>query len=1180
MSDDTTAATKARDGASPSADAGASSQGETVTTRNWDGWPTAPTPSYLLPEMGKVPVSSTVHFQTVAMTEIGEDVSVDSLWKKLRAPMLKALRARPSNTERRLVVHKATFGDLRPEQSIDVRPQVIAGIRDNTLRIEPSQALFGDPAPGLPKHLIVDYSIEGLFHGGPKRAVIGEGHTLSIPGELAITWAHYGFLGAGRFADVTDILRQHLRENALSIEVTNDMLGGDPAPGEAKQLRFDYFVDQTPAKLLVKEGEKLVLPLGLTIERAAYGFLGLDSRDVTDNVAGRIEETWRLRVKASAEALGIEDPTPGQPKQLRVDYAIDGTPASITVAENEVIELIAPEKAYSPDAIYDEYFRSEPSSLATLASRLIRGGFKPTDFDPADEFASMEDVLEKLVGISRGERLDPLVNAHLDAMDEPAEGVILYHEQGWYGRGLALGNLLHSIALAPGEVTQVAMTNWNHTTRATDTETVSQADSRSEASQQNRAIADIQSATMQQHESGGSSESSDSSSSAFGRSSIEARASYNLFSGLKGSVAGTSSSSGASHTVATAVTHSAGDKSLTMGANQNINALTQRHAEAARTRRAAVVREVTQSEDETLTTRVVANYNHMHALTVMYFEVIEVFSLKTRVVDAERVIFLPFLVRDVRELVPRFRAILVDAANAAGHRDLAEAIRHYQDGETELKAMIHRVAQVKSELDEAKETLLQIDVRLKDLPGLYSPDVKLLRARLKALRAEREAVIKAFSVLDSASSFVRAAAETALENELKPIDESSAKVKGSIDALLTAGRRSNIDLLARRRATERTIDVLKGRHMEYQRAHELLENLGKAPESGPFHDNRLFFNQVVWLSLSSGEVLGLARRLDTFRGERLYNSVDPTPVAVTGNYVGYRWRINDSISSQRFKKQFVEPYIGDPELELSTVSADIAVPTGGVFGEAVVGNGVASEKIDLSRFWNWKDSMIPILPTGINPLTGATPAAQNLSAEPGKLDESAAKFTPLQDLPSPQSFDALAQTMQAQVFRDMSGQSMLQSLADATTKAAASSEQNAAQIASKNLQAGLDFMSDMAAKAMSVAAAPESGGASLLGGMVKSKDGGGASLLGGVLNANGSDSGLLSELTGGRGKLAEQVESSMLGGLANAPATDDSTDAGPATSGDDDEDNDSAAGAGPDVPETELEPKPPMPGKT
>ncbi|MGF1562754.1 MAG: hypothetical protein ACFB3T_11320 [Geminicoccaceae bacterium] len=1158
---------------------------DNITTRNWDGWPTPPTPSYLIPEMGKIPVSSTAHFQTVAMTEMGEGVSADALWRKLRAPLLAALRNQSRNFEGRIKVTKAVFGDFTPASFENVLEQVRAMVSNNTLTVEASSEVFGDPAPGLPKQLSISYDLDGFPHaffgaGAP------EGARLSAPGELAILSARYGT--HGQSIDVTATVQSMVQGNTLSLEVTNGTFGADPHPNMQKQLLIDYTIGGQAARHVIDEFKVLVLPLGLNITAADYGFFGGQTQDVTERIAGAVEERF-LWVEASTSSLGV-DPAPGRPKELRVDYTIDGVPGSVMVNENETISLEAPERRYPPDEVYANYFQPEPDDLATLAGRLVDDGVQPTVFDPDDEFASMEDVLERLMGIARDDLLDPFEHAHADAMTMPAKGVILYHEQGWYGRGLALGNVLHSVALAPGEVTQVAMTHWNHQTRATDVESVAQTDTASEASMQNRSVSEVQSSSMHEHAAGDSLGTSSSLSSAFGRSSIEAKANFLPFVGAKGSVSGTSSSVGSSHTISTAVTHSSGDRTLAMGSNQHINALTHRHAEAARTRRAAVVREVAQSEDETLTTRVVANYNHMHALTVMYFEIIEVFSLRTRVVDAERLIFLPYRVRDVRDLVLRYRAILVDAAYAAGQPELAAAIRHYRDGRSEIAELDARIGDVATDIEDAEGDRDEAQGHLDGLHAVYAPGLEEARNALKVLRDDRQAIVDAFSAYRELPAVFQNVMRQALHTQLKPIDDQAAALNGAIESLKRAEQRAHHQLFERRERAVRRIEQLKDEQRHLELAKRLLRNLAEAAHSGPFHDHRLYFNQAVWLRLSAGEVLGLAKRLDSFQGEKLYDSVDPTPVAVTGNYIGYRWRIRDPFERQRFKKEFVEPFIGDPERELATDKADVAVPTGGVFAEAVLGNAVSAEKIDLSRFWNWKDSMIPILPTDIKPLSAATPTPQDLSAEPGKLDESSAKFTPLQDLPAPSGFNALAQTMQAQVFRDMSGQSMLQSLAEATTQAAASSEQNAAQTASKNLQAGLDFMSDMASKALSVAAAPETGGASLLGGMVAGKSGGGPSLLGGVLNADGAAGGsLLDKMTGGKGHLVDTVGNSVLGGLANSnrqggsggDASEGTGSAPSGTPGDIGQAGDGtnqAGDDGSDLPPSELEPNPPRPG--
>jgi hypothetical protein len=1195
----------------------ASSSGESVTTRHWDGWPTPPTPGYLVPEMDKIPVSSTVHFQTVAITGLGDGVDADELWRKLRAPMLKTLRKRPENNEGRLVITDAVFGDTTPSETVDVTEQVAEMVEGGTLSLRPTKALFGEPVPGLPQSLVLRYRIVGLSDA-ILGAVAAEGEELRLPRDLEVTGARYGSLSEDAVMDVTAAVQQRVQGNTLSIAVSNDTFGRDPHPNHKKQLEVDYTIGRYSGQLVMDEGETLRLPQGLQIEGANYGFAG-NGLNVTRTLTERIEGR-RLHAVASVEAMGT-DPAPGRPKSLRVDYTIDGVPHSVTVQENQTVDLEAPE-LYTPDGIFKAYFDPPPAAVAELADRLVAGGFKPMDFAPDDvelasddvdfipdaEFATMREVLEGMMGIARHDRLDPLEHGQTDAVDMPAEGVILYHEQGWYGRGLALGNLLHSVALAPGEVTQVAMTHWNHRTRSTDSEAVSQTDRQTETGMQDRAVSEIQSSSLHENASGDSAAGSDSVSTGFGSSSTKAKASWRPFSGVQGSVTGTSSSVGTSHTVSSAVTHSSGDKNLSMGSNQSINALTRQHAEAARTRRATVVREVAQSEDETLTTRVVANYNHMHALTVMYFEVIEVFSLKTRVVDAERLIFLPFKVRDVRDLVPRYRPTLIDAANAAGQFAMAEAIRHYQNGKDEIALLDERIAEIKgtgdSDIAETKGTgdsdeditkkgslgiaearLRQLKQALEDNASDFESERESFGVKLGKLRGDREAALKAFADLSNLPSFIGEAVRQAMQAQLKPIEEQAAKVQGRLDALHAAERRRYWELIAQRDETMQLIDRLKRRQRDLEEAKRLLENLSEAETRGPFHDNRLYFNQALWLSLSPGEVLGLARRLNEFKGEALYGSIDPTPVAITGNHVGYRWRIRDALASERFKKQFVEPFIGDPERELATVSADIAVPTGGVFGEAVLGNGVSAEKIDLSRFWNWKDSMIPILPTKINPLNAATPTMQDLSPEPGQLDESSAKLSPLQDLPAPAGFGALAQTMQTQVFRDMTGQSLLQTLADATTNAAASSESNAAQIASKNLQAGLDFMSEMASKALSVAAAPETGGASLLGGMVSSKNGGGASLLGGVLNADDAGGKLFTKMAGSKGKLSDALEESVLGGLANAGRSGERPSSGggsdtreggtPADGGGSGETGET----GEDLPPDERELKPPVPGQ-
>ncbi len=65
------------------------------------------------------------------------------------------------------------------------------------------------------------------------------------------------------------------------------------------------------------------------------------------------------------------------------------------------------------------------------------------------------------------EAADPFGTETPTEQKELAFGVLLSHTQTWKQKGLALGNLLKSICLAPGEVTRVAIVDWKRRTAGT-----------------------------------------------------------------------------------------------------------------------------------------------------------------------------------------------------------------------------------------------------------------------------------------------------------------------------------------------------------------------------------------------------------------------------------------------------------------------------------------------------------------------------------------------------------------------------------------------------------------------------------------------------------------------------------------------------------------------------------------
>lgn len=1050
----------------------ATSPNPNASDQKVDRWPTPPTPEYLIPRMGKLPVSSTTHFQTMVMNKL-EAVSASDMSARLYDAVDKALSVRfqalqdyskkrewvrtkilsPVPGSPKEFVDRMFQVGLIVERDKELNPADMLKNMENWMKAESLTMEQVVSSPDTMRKLMkLKVSNNRTDDSSPPHSVqelvARLARTRPMPNPELRTACGERWLESGK-QTLEDVYKQGTQDQLISV-VTSDVRLLEIWLEPVVFLRVAFYQkEQSLTELSSRIG------LEVTSQRVADAAAWLVDRGIAtpedfinpklfQQVVSRLHSAPRLMFELITRLAGFPYPA------KLTEPAPNGTATSpwddIQLPEWELNRLTA------TGSRADVIFNPPPSSLKELQERLEQFDLNVNrDFLGSSVFAkliedgevhSWTEALDWLFNIQNSGPID-ILTANSELLDKPAEGVLLYQEQGWYARGLGLGNLLQSVALAPGEVTQVAMTHWNHTTRATDSETESQDDSTSESDTQNRSVTEIQQAAAAEHSSGGSVGSSSSESAQGG------------YAGF-----GFSVSAGSSNTLSTACSYSDGSKNMAMAANQQVAATTGRQAEAARTRRASMVREISQSEDQSVSVRVVANYNHMHALTVMYFEVIEVYDLKTRVVDADRLIFLPFSIKPILELLPRFRSVLVNAAKARGKSELAEALNHLgtKDGTTTKLDSRIKAAQDQKAVADAEISVLQ--EKINALRGLYGPRHADIKASLDRL---------ASSSLDWYAEYQF--------RQLQTQDQVLTQEENAIRDQLE-------DALSKARSKRKSAASLEAKLAEAKR---IITEMPSKPESdGAFQELLLFLNQAAWLSLSPGEVLSLARF--RYKGEILCEWIDPSPVGITGHYVAYRWRFSDPIEAQRFKREYVEPFTVDPDEQLRTVSTTIAVPTGGVFGEAVLGQGVSAEKIDLSRFWNWKDSPIPILPPGINPITAATASIQNVDDKPMALDPSSAKLGKLQDLPAPSGFSELAGSMRAQMFRDMSGISMLQSLAEATTKAASDGATNAGQAASDNFKAGLNFVKDIAPQVLSTVAAPETGGASLMGGMMNAKE--------------------------------------------------------------------------------------------
>jgi hypothetical protein len=227
----------------------------------------------------------------------------------------------------------------------DVTARLNSQVQNGTLSLPiTNDTMGGDPADDRKKTLNVWY----LYNGRTANVVVNEKDILNLPGpndyvsgNLRILRAQYG--ADYRYFDVTDRLNSQLQGDQLDLRITNDTMGGDPAPDKPKQLSVVYFYNGQQCRALTNEKDTLNLPGegdcannnfagGFRILRATYG-AGDRRRDVTDRVAALVNGD-QLQLTVSNSVFG-GDPAEGQRKQLRVIYLWQGIR----------YESITPEKA-------------------------------------------------------------------------------------------------------------------------------------------------------------------------------------------------------------------------------------------------------------------------------------------------------------------------------------------------------------------------------------------------------------------------------------------------------------------------------------------------------------------------------------------------------------------------------------------------------------------------------------------------------------------------------------------------------------------------------------------------------------------------------------------------------------------------------------------------------------------
>ncbi len=705
-------------------------------------------------------------------------------------------------------------------------------------------------------------------------------------------------------------------------------------------------------------------------------------------------------------------------------------------------------------------YRAAQRILAAVLTPAVAPGADPqapVDLLPKNgEFPTERVSYDSLVfdGYEREpDQLTPLEQAGPIAVDpaagdtigfkEPGVGALLTFSQSWYSLGVTLGQLLHSVALAPGETTRIAMIDWSRRTKGAQSESSSETEQLANETMHARALSEVTAAVASEAQSGFSTTEMSSASSEAGSASGFSLGPITL---------GGSSGGAATSSKARSFSSSSGRRDLQGSLTQSVMDRTQQHASSARGRRASVVREVSQTESESVSTRAVTNYNHMHAMSVQYYEIVQVYRVAVALERAEKCLFIPMALVDFRkaDVVKRFRGALAAAAIDARSRTLLTTDFEIVTITSPTGAMLTprnvgssavevSVDKLRVSMDDetvlTSFTIFRSRGGINDLPTPSKIEV-LLRDGTSAGFTKKTTTPPADTITLDAKTPLR---------EIASIRITGAAVAPANDPLIAFQLQQGATVLA----VEASFVLAAGVPTDVLTftgggvLQRLIDHL---------QENRMHYSQAVWMSLDPATVLLLLAGF-SYRGLPLAGRIDPQPVTVAGNYLVFRRHINPDPEQGTEEEKEWSAWLQAHGVTFGPARDDLVpLPSGGVFAEAVLGRYNSAEKLDITRFWNWQDSPIPIVAPEIQAIQTGSRAQPEADLKASPFSQPLVNIVSPTSLPEPTSLGTALQSIaNGSMFRDMSGLAQTIGLAQAGAEGTLTAASEAAGQAGSNM---------------------------------------------------------------------------------------------------------------------------------
>lgn len=212
-------------------------------------------------------------------------------------------------------------------------------------------------------------------------------------------------------------------------------------------------------------------------------------------------------------------------------------------------------------------------------------------------------------------------------------GHVLHFKAAFKADGYSLGDLVYSLPLAPGQKKQVVAYDMANTLEASESQRVRQSERLAAGLIDDRTITDELSGALSE-ELGGRSRAHTSGMSA----GLGAAGSIGAIGGSLGVAGGFSNSSSSAS--------QSGSRGIAQYFGERLRQTLTQNAEAYRELNASVVTTVRDGQEYSVETEVVANHNHCHSITMMYFEVLRHYAIVQQLTDVSECIFVPLLLTE------------------------------------------------------------------------------------------------------------------------------------------------------------------------------------------------------------------------------------------------------------------------------------------------------------------------------------------------------------------------------------------------------------------------------------------------------------------------------------------------------------------------------------------------------